>query len=156
MSQIRRLTSAHAIDKMYLNNSRRRARYDVAVAYNYKFPFRVFAKVESTYAITDLHELVQLLNEKFQALKTCGVPVDKAYDNLLQTHSKKVCSGIDYETGLVKNKRLMTSREKDTTTSNTEGDATDQHEEVMKIFSLLACSRSLSFPACPFQGSGRQ
>ena len=76
--------------------------------------------MEPSYPITDLHELVQLLNDKFQALKVCGVPVEKAYENLLTTHSKKVMVGIDYSTGAIKNRRIIAKKPKDTTTSNTE------------------------------------
>ena len=135
MSQIRRISSAHAIDKMFLNSARRKRRHDMAIAHNYKYPFRVFAKVEPSYPTTDLHELVQVLNDKFQALKTCGVAVEMAYDNLLKTHSKKVRAGIDYETGAIKNRRLVAQKGKETTTSNTEGEDDQEHDEVRNCMS---------------------
>ncbi len=109
------------IDKSFLNNSRRKRKYDFAFTTVFKFPCRIFAKVQPGFSSFKLRKIVTDLNSQYRNMIACQVDVEKAYWTLLESNARKVKTGIDYDTGKVVNKRAV-SKVPDTTSSYTDTD----------------------------------
>ncbi len=87
------------VNNHFLNNRRRKRRYDVAFTNLFTFPCRVFAKAENSVTAVKLHKICGELNKQFHVLMACKVSVDTAYDRLLDANPRKVKDGVIYETG---------------------------------------------------------
>ncbi len=98
-TEIQCLEKKAYVNDRFLNNDRRRRQYDVAFTNLYTFPCRIFAKAENTTKPIVLHRVCDNLNEKFKVLMACKVPVETAYERMMQSNPRKVKNGIEYETG---------------------------------------------------------
>ncbi len=139
-SKIQNYRDKNTIDNSYLSKSRRKRKYDVAFTTVFKFTCRIFAKCEAFVKLTDLHEIVQGLNNSYMALMTCNVDVENAYETLIDSNAKKVKVGVNYDTGKVVNKRARVGKPPDTATSvseksesEDEGDLNRQEEETQVV-----------------------
>ena len=108
------------IDSSYLNKSRRKRAFDVAFSTLFTYPSRIFAKCESSLSLVALHEIVSHLNEKFNMLIMCKVPLEDAYATLMDSYSNKVQEGIEYETGKVTDASARQKHPPDTDSSFSE------------------------------------
>ena len=97
--------SREDLEGNFLNDSRRKRKYDVAFTSLFKFTCRVFAKCESTVTQKILQSIIESLNTSFDALMKCKVPVEEAYSTLVNTNARKVKSGVHYDSGLITSKR---------------------------------------------------
>ncbi len=98
-SKIQCLETKKYVNTRYLNDDRRRRRFDVAFSDVFAFPCRVFAKSENNVKPVKLHKVCQELNNQFQVLLSCNVDVETAYEKLMASRPRKVKDGIIYETG---------------------------------------------------------
>ena len=119
-SKILNYKEKSTIDHNYLSNSRRKRKYDIAFTSIFKFTCRIFAKCESFVKITDLHEIIRGLNDSYNALLTCKVDVESAYETLIDNNARKVKVGVEYDTGRVLNKRARLGKPPDTASSLSE------------------------------------
>ncbi len=127
-SQITNYKAKIDLENSYLNNSRRKRQYDIAFTNVFKnHTCRIFAKCEPFIKLPVLHEIVQGLNDSYNALMTCKVPVETAYETLIDSNARKVKAGVDYDTGKVINKRARFGRPPDTASSYTE--KSDEEDE---------------------------
>ncbi len=110
------------ISNRYLNDSRRRRKYDIAFTKVFTFPCRVFAKSESKVDLVKLHKISAKLNEQYKMLMSCKVDVETAYEQLLSKNPRKVKDGIEYETGIVQDPIARENAPPDTQTSFSEAD----------------------------------
>ncbi len=119
-SKIQNYKDKSEIDNSYLNKSRRKRQYDLAFTTIFKHTCRIFAKCEDFVKVTVLHEIVQSLNSSYYALMVCKVPVEQAYETLMESKAKEVKAGVDYDTGKVINKRARVGQPPDTASSYSE------------------------------------
>ncbi len=105
-SKIQSMEKKDYINDHYLNDSRRRRQYDVALSTAYAFPCRIFAKAENKTKAIVLHKVCDTLNDKFKVLMACKVTVETAYQRLMESNPRKVKDGVHYETGEVEDNTL--------------------------------------------------
>ncbi len=114
------MTSKLDIDSTYLNKSRRKRAFDIALSPMFAYPSRVFAKCEASVSLVTLHGIVSHLNDEFKMLITCKVPLEEAYATLMDNYSHKVQEGIQYETGEVTDAAARLKHPPDTDSSYTD------------------------------------
>ena len=129
-SKITNYKDKEDLDNSYLNKARRKRQYDIAFTTIFKnHSCRIFAKCEQYVKLPVLYEIVQSLNVSYNALMTCKVDVEQAYETLIDSHAKKVKAGVDYDTGKVVNKRARIGQPPDTASSYTEQSDDEQRPD---------------------------
>ena len=98
-SNIRCLERKRYVNNTYLNDNRRKRRFDVAFTNIFTVPCRIFAKAVNDVRLVVLHNKCQELNQQFKVLMACKVDVETAYQRLLEANPRKVTDGLQYETG---------------------------------------------------------
>ena len=98
-SDIRRIEEKTYVNNRFLNDKRRRHRYDIAFTNRFTYPCRVFAKAENSISPVKLHLICDGLNQQFKVLMACKVSVETAYTRLLEANPRKIKDGVTYETG---------------------------------------------------------
>ena len=127
-SRINCVKQKHELDATFLNDNRRKRKYDLAFTDLFKHTCRIFAKCESTVPLVRLHEIVQNLNSKFNLLMNFQIDPEDALTKLIAENARKVQDGIRYDTGDITNKRARLAKPPDTTSSYTDDSANENND----------------------------